>query len=114
VLILSTLAFGAVFGAATVTVAFETIVLEGAPAFGETLTMDAAPALIKDFAGAAFTTSTLDEAAIAPFDATGAFRGIAFQPDAFARFPVGPAPASLFLFFIASLLALEPRAKRGP
>jgi hypothetical protein len=51
VLILSTLAFGAVFGAATVTVAFETIVLEGAPAFGETLTMGAALALSKDFAG---------------------------------------------------------------
>jgi hypothetical protein len=54
------------------------------------------------------------EAPFLPFEATGTFRGAAFQPDAFTHFPAGPAPASLFLFFIDSLLAFELGTKRGP
>jgi hypothetical protein len=109
-LILSTLAFGAV----TVTTGFDTAVPEDAPTFSGTSTPGTTLALGTDLAGVAFAIATFYEAAPMPFGATGAFRAAAFRPDAFACFPAGPAPASFFLFFTASLLASEPGTKRGP
>jgi hypothetical protein len=106
-LILSTLAVGT----ACVAVLFDTAAFGSLVAFGGAPAPGNAPALGTDPVG---VEVAFDEATPDLFEVVGAFGAIAFQLDTFARFPAGPAPASFLLFFIASLLTLEPGSKQGP
>jgi hypothetical protein len=99
---------------------FTPVLILSTPAFGATCAVEA-------FGAAAFSGALAFDAAFVcaeavfyevvptPFGATCAFGAAAFfLPGTFILFPTGPTPASLFLFFAASLLASEPGSRWGP
>jgi hypothetical protein len=100
---LSTPALDAVIVAAIVFVVFDMVITEGAIALRGTLVPGAMPAFDACVAWVALARKIFDGETLAPFGATDTFAGTAFRPDTFVHFLEGSAPASLFLFFVASL-----------